>query len=71
MMRVNTEILPCVPMDLTLKSAADFMEDHKHFLDGCRGIFTQNPGSVVPGHKTAGKKKSSEGFKFFFLVRLN
>lgn len=26
--------LSCVLMDLTLKSAADFMDNHKHFLDG-------------------------------------
>lgn len=26
--------VPCALMDLTLKSAADFMEDHKHFLNG-------------------------------------
>lgn len=47
-------------MDLTLKSAADFMEDHKHFLVGCRETGTQT------WARSTGRKLS-KGFKFFFL----
>lgn len=60
--------LPCVLMDLTLKSAADFMKDHKHFLDGWRGTFTQTLALVFLG-KADRKKNLSEGFTFF--VSLN
>ena len=55
-------------MDLTLMSAADFMEDHKHFLDGWRETFTQTLALVFLG-KADGKKNLSEGFTFF--VSLN
>ena len=63
--------LPCVLMDLTLKSAADFMEDHKHFLDGWRGTFTQTLALVFLGRKADRKKKRLGGLYIFCQLKLN
>lgn len=60
-MRVHKN-LPCALTDLTLKSAADFMKDHKHFLDGLRGTFTQILAELFLG--IVYRKKVSKGFKF-------
>lgn len=58
---------PCAVMDLTLKSAADFMEDHKHFLEGWRGTFTQILAELLLG--IVYRKKVSIAFRI--CVSLN
>lgn len=55
-------------MDLTLKSAVDFMADHKHILDGRKGTFTQTPVLLLLGN-VYGKKESLQ--RIYFFVSLN
>lgn len=47
-------------MDLALKSAADFMEDHKHILDRWKETLNQSPALLFLG-KVYRKKKSIQG----------
>lgn len=52
--------LHCVPLDLTLKSAADFMEAYKH-LEGCRETGTQTLALLLLGKVYEKKKKTAQG----------
>lgn len=57
-----------VPLDPTLKSAADFMEVYKHFLEGCRETGTQTLALLFLGKVYEKKKQSKPNFYNFLSV---